>query len=65
MTIAQVEPDLTVKDVCAELRTRKSVVYDAIKNGDLKAYKVGPNGTRITRAALDAWKAALTVKAGN
>lgn len=63
-TAPELGHDLTVAEVAAHMRVRKTAIYDAIDRGDLAAYRIGPNGTRVTREALADWKAAMAVKVG-
>lgn len=51
------DPALTVPDVMAELRVSRNKVYDLMKSGQLRSFRVG-TGRRIRRAALDEFIAA-------
>ncbi|SNS56792.1 helix-turn-helix domain-containing protein [Tropicimonas sediminicola] len=50
--------DLTIKEVCSELRVAPATVYRMLKSGELAGYKFGENNwsTRITRQSVDALK---------
>lgn len=51
------ERDLTVAEVAREFRTNKHSVYAAINSGMLRAYRIAPKSTRVTRAAVEEFKA--------
>lgn len=58
--------DLSVSDVAHELRIRREHVVSLLKSGALKGYDVTPPGAkrntyRITRAALEDFKAGRSV----
>lgn len=52
---------LTVKETCGRLRVSHNAVYREIREGRLKAIKLG-RSTRILEADLSAWIAALPQK---
>lgn len=49
---SQLQPDLTIQDVCQRCQVTPPTVYSLIKSGRLKSYKVG-RSTRITKESLD------------
>ena len=54
--------DLTIAEVCAELRLSRPTVYNLIRSGQLPAYRVGRGGRyRVTPAALERYKVAHRV----
>lgn len=48
---------LTVEDVAAELRCGASTVYALVHSGELVSFRIGKRGIRVTKAALEAFKA--------
>jgi len=49
-----------VEEIAAMYKVERSTVYQAIKNGDLVAIRVGRRQLRITAAAVEAWVKAVT-----
>lgn len=50
-----VTPDLTLKEVAAELKVHINTAYDLIHNRGLPAFKVGRDW-RVQRVKFDRWK---------
>lgn len=53
---------LTVKEACALLKVGKNAMYDLIRTKRVKAIKLSPCRTRVTRRALDAYMAQLEIE---
>lgn len=54
--------DLTIAEVCDELRLSRPTVYNLIREGQLPAYRVGRGGRyRVTVASLEHYKATHSV----
>jgi excisionase family DNA binding protein len=51
------EQVLTVSEVAEDLRCGTSSVYRMVASGQLRSFRVGVHGVRITRSALEAFKA--------
>lgn len=58
------EEVLTVPMVADELITSHSAVYALIRSGRLRAFRIGKAGIRVTRGALEAFKAGETQQVG-
>jgi excisionase family DNA binding protein len=54
------DAELTPAQVAAELRTSVSFVREQIREGALRARRLGPRFWRVSRADLDAFKRART-----
>jgi excisionase family DNA binding protein len=50
------EPDMSVKQVAAEIGVVELTVRRLLNSGELKGYKLGRKTWRITRAELDQFK---------
>lgn len=49
-----------VSEVAEELRCSQSAVYRLVNEGRLRCYRVGKTGVRVTREALDEFKAGVS-----
>jgi len=50
---------LTIAKICGEYGVGRTLLYEVINRGDLRAIKVGKRGTRIRREDIDTWVATL------
>lgn len=48
----------TVEEAATELRCSESAVYNLVRDGRLKCYRIGKRGVRITEEAIAEFKAA-------
>ncbi|WP_170340876.1 helix-turn-helix domain-containing protein [Ruegeria arenilitoris] len=64
MTTTAREPDLRIKEAAAEIAVSPRTVWDLIREGELRSYKIGPRGRRVTRESLDAFRERRLVRPG-
>ncbi|WP_170457140.1 helix-turn-helix domain-containing protein [Ruegeria arenilitoris] len=65
MTITAREPDLRIKEAAAEIAVSPRTIWDLIREGELRSYRVGPRGRRVTRESLNAFRERRMVHPGD
>ncbi|WP_170600903.1 helix-turn-helix domain-containing protein [Ruegeria arenilitoris] len=59
------EPDLRIKEAAAEIGVSPRTIWDLIREGELRSYKVGPRGRRVTRESLNEFRERRMVRPGD